>query len=166
MTIGTVRTQGTELFLLDTMRQSFIAEALKFACPTGISGLGGPRDQIDDTCLDATTDKTFKAGLATPAPVAIPFNFIPSSQSHQILFDLKADGRNINWMACLSDGVNPPTITDGDFTPPANRTSVEFNGYVADVNIDIATNEIVKGTLTIQRSGAVVWHYLAPTPTV
>lgn len=164
MTVGTVRTQGTELFVIDLVTQSFNAEVLKFACPTGISGLGGPRDQIDNTCLDATVDKTFVGGLGTPGPVSVTFNFIPSSRSHQVLFDMKADGRNLNWLMGLSDGVAVPTVADSDFVPPANRTSVEFNGYVADVNIDVATNEIVKGTMTIQRSGAPIWHYNAPLP--
>jgi hypothetical protein len=166
MTVGTVRSQGTELFVADTIRHS-TPTIVKMACPTGIQGLGGPRSQINDTCLDARDEETFTAGLATPGQVTIPFNFIPSNAGHQFLFDWKEDGRRMNFEICLSDGTAIPTLDgNGNFVPPASRTSADFTGYVSDVNIDIATNDIVKGTLIVQRSGRVTWHFNGPTPTV
>jgi hypothetical protein len=36
--------------------------------------------------------------------------------------------------------------------------------YIADVTIDVATNEIVRGTMVLQRSGAVTWNWNGPTP--
>lgn len=166
MTIGTVKTQGSELYVINVLPTD--PELLKFACPTGISGLGGPADQIEDTCLDATTDKTFVRGLRTPGAVSVPFNFIPSNGSHQVLFDLLADGRTLSWLIGFSDGTAQPTLdTDSAFVVPDSplRTTASFSGYVSDMNIDIATNTIVKGTMTIQRSGAVVFHWNGPTPT-
>lgn len=161
MTIGTLKTQGTELFLIDPITSS-TPEILKFACPTGITGLGGAADQLEDTCLDALVDRTFKRGLGNPGTVTVPFNFIPTNGSHQILFDLQADGRNLDWLIGFSDAASAPTLnTDDEFVAPASRTSAEFSGYVSDVTIDIATNEIVRGTLLIQRSGAVSFNFLA-----
>jgi len=165
MTIGTLKTQGTELFFVNPLVTD--ASVIKMACPTGISGLGGAADQLDDTCLDSK-ERTFKRGLGNPGQVSVPFNFIPSNFSHQDLFELKEDGRNLQWLIGLSDGVAVPTLDSDDaFVPPASplRTTAEFEAYIADVNIDIATNEIVRGTLTLQRSGTVKWNWNGPTPT-
>ena len=162
---GTVKTQGTELYTVDALSSS-VAVVLKFACPTGITGLGGAKDQVEDTCLDDLVDKTFSAGLGNPGQVSVPFNFIPQNGSHQILFDLKEAGEVLPWMIGLSDGYGKaPTLDSSDkLVPPASpeRTSALFDAYVSDVNIDIATNEIVRGTLTLQRSGAVEWFWNGP----
>lgn len=162
MTVGVVKTQGTELFFIDTL-SSTVAAIVKLACPTGITGLGGPADQIEDTCLDNTTDKTYQRGLGTPGQVTVPFNLVPRDTSHQVLFDLKDAGTVISWLACLSESTTDPTLNSIDeFVAPNDRTSFQFSGYIADVNIDIATNEIVRGTLSIQRSGAVVPTWYVP----
>lgn len=156
MTTGTVKSQGTELFVIDDVTVPETPAVMKLACPTGINGLGGAADQIEDTCLDATEDKTYKRGLGNPGQVTVPFNFIPTNATHQtILFDMKADGGVKKWMACLSDGTGNPTITTGELTAVAARSCLAFEAYVADVNIDIATNDLVRGTLILQRSGTV-----------
>lgn len=156
MTEGVIKTQGTHLFFVNPKATGGPA-IVKFACPTGASGLGGPADQIEDTCLDATTDKTFQRGLGTPGQVSIPFNYIPGDTSHDAIFKLKDSGENLSWYIGLSDGTAAPTLTGTALTPPAAtaRSGFMFTGYIADVNIDIATNEIVRGTVTIQRSGGV-----------
>jgi hypothetical protein len=163
MTVGTVKTQGTELFFVDNSTTDG-AELIKLLCPTGISGLGGAADQIEDTCLEAREDKTYVRGLGNPGQVSVPFNLIPRAGSHQILFDLKATGDTIGWMVCLSEGTTAPTVdTDEAMVAPSGRTSLAFQAYIADVNIDIATNTIVKGTLTLQRSGPVVANWYTPS---
>ena len=153
--MASIKTQGTKLFFIDTLT-SDTPSIVTMVCPTGVTGLGGPADQIDDTCLDAT-EKSFVRGLGNPGQVSVPFVLkSPVPISHQVLFDLKEDGRDIDWMACLSDGTAEPTLDSNDeFVFPAARTSFLFVGYIADVNIDIATNEVVRGTLTIQRSGVI-----------
>lgn len=163
MTAGTIKTQGTELFLIDNLTTT-TDRVVKMTCPTGITGLGGPRGQIPSTCLDALQDETFVAGLATPGAVTVPFNFVPSAMSQQLLFDLKEAGSVIPWMIGFSDGAAAPTLSSGDFVAPSGRTSAEFQAFVADVNIDIATNELVRGTLLLQRSGSVEWNWNGPTP--
>lgn len=152
---GTVKTQGTQLYLIDRFTSSEPA-IVRFACPTGITGLGGPKDQIDTTCLEVTDDATSVSGLGRPGQVTVPFNLIPSAFSHQTLFDLKESGDVLSWIACLSESNTAPQLDSNDeFDPPADRTSFRFRAYIADVNIDIAGNEIVRGTLTLQRSGTV-----------
>lgn len=151
-----VKTQGTELFFVDDLSSS-VAAIVKVTCPTGVSGLGGAADQIESTCLGDLVDKSFVRGLGNPGQVSVPFNLDPQALSHQLLFDLKDAGTTISWLAALSDGTTQPTVIDSndEITPPAGRTSFGFLAYVSDVNIDIATNEIVRGTLTLQRSGVV-----------
>lgn len=168
MTIGTVRTQGTALYFVDTITVPGTPAIVKFACPTGVTGLGGAADQIEDTCLDALDDKTYKRGLGNPGQISVPFNFIPSNFSHQTLFELKELGDTIPWMIGLSDGTAAPTLVGSVLTAPAapTRTSFGFDAYISDISIDIATNEIVRGTLTLQRSGPVVPYWNGPTPTV
>ena len=164
MTEGVVKTQGTELFTVDALSSS-VASVLKFECPTGITGLGGAADQLETTCLDTVGDKEFTGGLGNPGQVSVPFNFIPRSGSHQILFDLKESAEVMPWVIGLSDGTAAPTLDSNDeLVAPANRTSFGFQAYVADVTIDLATNEVVRGTLTLQRSGAVVPYWNGPTP--
>ena len=86
----------------------------------------------------------------------MPFNLKPAEASQQQLFDLKASGEAVGWMVCLSDGTAAPTLSVGnELVAPTGRTSIAFSAFVADVVIDIATNEIVRGTLTLQRSGPV-----------
>lgn len=162
MTIGTVRTQGTELFFIDTVTSSD-ADLVKLACPTGITGLGGARDQIEDTCLDTTGDKTFLAGLGNPGQVSVPFNLIPRDDSHHRLLQLKESGDVLDWLACLSESSTDPTLDgSGAFVRPSDRTSFGFDAFISDVNVDIATNEIVRGTLTLQRSGSVTPFWYVP----
>jgi len=156
---GSVKTQGSKLYVVDILTAS-VAAIVALECPTGISGLGGAADQIEDTCLDNTEDKSFLRGLGNPGQVTVPFNLIPDSVSQQLLWQMKEAGDVYHWMIGLSDGVSAPTLAGEAFaTPPTDRTFLGFDAYVSDLNIDIATNTIVKGTLTLQRSGAVTPYW-------
>lgn len=155
-----VKTQGTKLWYINTATSS-TNDFVTLACPTGISGLGGAADQIDTTCLDDTEDRTSVRGLGNPGQVSVPFILKPAEASHQDLFDLKASGAVIPWLMGLSDGTAVPTVSADAFVPPATRTCFAFNAFVSDVTIDAATNEVVRGTLTLQRSGVVTPHWKA-----
>lgn len=152
MTVGTVKTQGTRLYFAVSA-----SEILRVACATGITGLGGPATQIDETCLDSLEQESVQ-GLKAPGAVSIPINFIPRSAAHQALLTLTESGEKISWMVVLSNQTGTPSAVDSDnrlISP--GPTTVEFLAYVADFNVDIATNEIVRSTLDLQRSGAKVW---------
>lgn len=151
-----VKTQGTKLWFVNpAVTPETATDFQTLTCPTGITGLGGAADQIDVTCLDATTDRSYVAGLANPGQVSVPFIFKPGEASQQGLFALKASGTIIQWLVGLSDGSANPTVVADAFVVPTGRTSIGFNAYVADVSLDVASNEVVRGTLTLQRSGAV-----------
>ena len=146
----TVKTQGTHLFYV-----SGASAASKLTCPTGVSGLNGAATPIDNTCLDELTDMNYVSGLSSPAQLSIPFNFKPSEADHKDLFAMKASGAVVTWIVCLIDGVGVPTVAASVMTAPTDRTSFRFSAFVADVSLDITTNEIVRGTLSLQRSGAI-----------
>ena len=150
-----IKTQGTNLFFIDT------GAVVTMQCPTGITGLGGSRDQIETTCLNATDDKSYVSGLGNPGQVSVPFVFDPSAASHQDLLDLHDSGAVTDWAIGFSDGTAVPTLVSGAFNFATTRTYAEFSAFVADVSIDVATNEVVRGTLTLQRSGTVAWMFKA-----
>lgn len=150
-----IKTQGTNLFFIDS------AAVVTMQCPTGITGLGGTRDQIETTCLNATDDKSYVSGLGNPGQVSVPFVFDPSASSHQALLDLHDSGDVTSWAIGFSDGTATPTIVSSQFAFATTRTYAEFDAFVADINIDVATNEVVRGTLTLQRSGTVAWSFKA-----
>ncbi len=153
-----VRTQGTELFLIDPGAPTVV---ITMACPTGITGLGGAADQIDITCL-SSVEREFARGFLNPGQLTVPFVLYPTDDSHQTLFALKESGDTLSWMIGLSDGTTAPTAVAGALVAPAasDRTTFAFSGYIADITLDMATNEVVRGTMLVQRSGGVtaVWH--------
>ena len=150
-----IKTQGTNLFFVSS------AAVKTLTCPTGITGLGGARDQIETTCLENTDDKTYIAGLGNPGQVSVPFVFDPSAADQKLLYALHDSGEIINWLVGFSDGTTAPTIVSGVLTMASTRSAAQFSAFVSDVNIDVATNEIVRGTLTLQRSGNVAWSWKA-----
>jgi len=162
---GTIQTAGTQLFTIDAISSKTNPKLLKFDCPTGITGIGDTTDQIEDTCLEDRV-RTYKQGLSTPGQVSVPFNFVPSALSHQLLFVLKDEGVILPWLIGFTDGTNPPDLnsTGDGFIPPATRTSISFSGHIAGLEIDVALNEIIRGTLTIQRSGPAIPHFNGPYP--
>jgi len=153
--MAAIKTQGTSLFFIDS------STVVTMQCPTGITGLGGTRDQIEVTCLQATDDKSYVSGLGNPGQVSVPFVFDPSASSHQTLLDLHDSGDVTDWMIGFSDGTAVPTIVSGQLTMASTRTAASFDAFVADIAIDVATNEVVRGTLTLQRSGSVAWSFKA-----
>lgn len=149
-----LKTQGTELFLKDT--RATAAAIVKFTCPTGVTGLGGPKSEIETTCLDETGDQTFVAGLGNPGDVTVPFNLRTDSAIHQDLFDLMAAGTVMDWAIGLSDGTTAASLDSAEaFVLATTRSWITFSGFIKDVNIDIAGNDVVKGTMLIKRSGVV-----------
>lgn len=166
MTDGVIKAQGTHLFLVDNVTVPETPAILRMACPTGITGMGaGARTQIDSTCLDALVDQESMAGLGAPGTVSVPFNFIPSAPSHRgVLTTLKDSGETLTWIVGFSDGVAAPTLGVDDAPVwPADRTAARFRAYIAEVTIDVNTNDRVVGTLTLQRSGPVEWNF-KPAP--
>jgi hypothetical protein len=170
MTIGTIKTKGTRLYFatpLDASSGDSDGITIKYVkCATGIQGLGGAADQVDITCLDSA-EREFVQGMSNPGQITVPFNILPDSAAHQALFALKDSGDTVSWMVAFSDAVEAGTVpvaVDSNLRlVSVGPTTAEFLGYVSDVTIDIQTNEIVRGSLIIQRSGAIAWDWPAIT---
>lgn len=153
------KSQGTHLFFADNT-DPLAPVVVKLECPTGITGLNsGAKTKIPTTCLDELVDETTASGLGQPGTMSVPFILRRAALGQQALFELKESGEVIDWLVGLSDGVSAPTITTGAMIAPVDRTSGHFRAYVEDVALDIATNDVVKGTLTLMRSGKVTMNW-------
>ncbi|MDM0024076.1 phage tail tube protein [Variovorax saccharolyticus] len=151
-TSAPIKSQKSELYWA-----SAAAVATRAVAMVGFSGLGGARDQIDTSNLDNATDRTFVSGLGSPSPVTVAFNVHSDELSHTALLALKDSGAEVSWGIYSSHSATAPTVTTSVMQPVTTRASAIFQGYVSDINVDIGANDIWKGTITIQRTGAVTW---------
>ena len=149
---GVIRSQGTDLYWA-----SGATTALRVVCATGISGLGGARDQIDTSCLDNTGDATSIPGLGRPGQVTVPFNVHVNEAAHEALLALKESGEEVSWGIYSSHAATVPTVVASEMQTVTDRASAIFQGYVSDISLDVAGNDIWKGSVTIQRSGSVAF---------
>lgn len=153
-----VKSQGTEIFVLPDPLDT---TAMKMACPTAVSKSGGARTMSEILCLDAD-DPEFVAGSRSSTTWSVPFALVPTDTTHQELFDLENLGEPVPFVIALSDGTAAPTVTSGDLVPPTGRTSFKFDGIVMEIGIEIATNDVVRGTLTVQQSGPMTRTWKTP----
>ena len=150
-----IKSQKTELFWA-----SAATTATRAVAVSSISGLGGAKDQIETTTLDNASDKTFVAGLGNPGQVTIDFIVHSGESSHEALLALKDSGEEVSWGIYSSGAATAPTAIGSVMQPVVGRSSAIFNGYVADINIDMSGNDVWKGSITIQRSGTVAFDLL------
>lgn len=145
-----LKTQGTMLYFEDPDTNTVV----KVGCPTNITGLSVPRDQIDITCLDSDA-REFEAGLGTPGTATFTLNFDPQDESHMRLHELYEAGTTLQWAIGLSDGTVPPDADTASygFDYPATRSWIAFDGFINDYPFDIALNSVVTSNLAIQVSG-------------
>lgn len=144
-----VKTQGTELYLIDPDDLSLIT----VGCVTSINGISATRDQLETTCL-ASAARTFMAGLANPGAATFGINFDPSDDSHIRLHELFVEGADLQWAIGWSDGTADPSSqsTDG-FALPTSRSWIQFDGFINDLPFDFALNAVVSSTVSVQVSG-------------
>ena len=153
-----LKTQGTELYIKDITGTQPVV--LKFACPTGISGLNsGSTDEIDITCLDAQK-RRFALGLSDAGELSVPFIFDPAENSHRKAFSMSALKEETQVCIGMSDGTSAPTLnTNGGFVAPVSRMSVIVSCLVKNVPLDITGNDVVRGTLTLRVNGNTLVTY-------
>lgn len=152
--------QGSQLFFIDPDTKAVV----KVDCPTGFNPGGAPADQLEDTCIDATT-KTYKKGLRTPGQATVNLMADPKYASHIRLYELYSqdddseDNKDIQWAIGWSDGKNifPTADSNGEFVFPTTRSWLPFEGYITDFPFDFQTNTLVATAMTIQRSGLAPW---------
>lgn len=145
--MGKIKTQGTDLFVV-----SAPTVASKLACITAFGGLGGARNQIDVSCF-SSVEKEFEGGMATPGQITVGGIYDELDTVFTTLVGLKDSGDIVEWCLGGSDSVTAPTVAAGVITPATARTSITFQGYVADITWDMAADSVWKYSLVIQRSG-------------
>lgn len=154
-----VLTQGTQIYFIDPEFDSSGAGVREVECATTFSPGGNPADQIEDTCLSATT-RSYKPGLRTPGQATLGLNADPENESHVRLHELSETDPSptLKWAVGWADGAAVPTLdSNGDFVLPTSRTWFIFEGYVSDFPFDFAANTVVTTQATIQRSGGSAW---------
>jgi hypothetical protein len=148
-----VVTRGTQLYY---MTPPTTVTAL--ACPTSITGLDAPREQIETTCLEDTA-RSYEAGLATPGAASVTVQFDPSEPSHIDLYDMWVNGDPPGkWAIGWSDGTAAPTAALGEWTFPTSRTYTEFEATINSVPMDFQLNAVVTSTVPMQISGLPTLH--------
>lgn len=130
-------------------------------CVTAFNPGTNPADQIEDTCLAERNSRTYKKGLRTPGASSFTINADPANESHYLMWQLAEQDEYQNvlpqWAIGWSDGESVPTVSNGDFVLPTDRTWYIFSAYVSDFPFDFQSNTVVSTAATMQRSGAGVW---------
>lgn len=153
-----IKTQGTQLYVIDPGEGSASASILKVGCVTSIDGVDTSIDQRETTCLEDLA-RTYEAGMATPGNATFGINFDPQDNSHVRMHELKVAGTTLQWAIGFSDGRDiPPTLdedSDGnaEFVLPASRTWLTFDGYMSSYPFSFAIAASVTSTVGIQVSG-------------
>lgn len=153
-----LKTKGTQIWveMIDTAGSSWV----QIACPTGLTGLGGAKTTIDDTCLDSEEMES-SPGMAQPGALTANLNYDPAEVSHNELWDLFDNDAIRRFAIGMSDGAKtivPTFDTAGLPVFPTTRSFVEFRGYVLDFPLDFALNANVTSAVQIQRTGPRIRH--------
>lgn len=156
--------QGTQIYALLPTGASNALEVVKIEGVTSFNPGGQPADNIEVTPLDETDSKQYMKGLKSPAAATMGINVDGDYESHKKLFDVfNRDGSiEVKWAVGWSDGKDiSPTVTGSNLTLPNTRTWTTFTGYIADFPFDFATNSVVSGQVSIQRTGKLEWTHKA-----
>jgi len=148
--MATLKTQGTELYILDSTNSG--AEVEKIGNVTGFSGVGGTAGEINTTNFDSTAQE-FVAGLKDNGTVSVNIDWDPADASH-VSLDALVGGSNVRFLVACSEAATDPTYSS-DYTLPTDRTTLDFNGSVLSFQKDAGTDDVWRGTLQIRVSGAI-----------
>ena len=146
-----IATQQTELYVYDTTDAGVVT---KIGCPTSISGAGSTTEQVETTCLEATS-RSYIPGLATPGEVSFDVFFDTSDTSHMLLETLRKNRTTTEWAIGFSDGSSAPTGGGGSPLTFTGRSSIAFTGFVTSVQFSFEGNSAVSASIGIQVSGDV-----------
>jgi hypothetical protein len=153
-----LKTARTSLYFIDPAAESAGDAIVEVGCVTNLTGIEAGRDQLESTCM-ADSARSYEPGLATPGAATFTINFDPSDESHLRIYELWLEGTTLQWAVGLSDGppypaaLIPPTPGSAGFDLPTERSWITFEGYIANVPMDLALNALVTASVTIQMSG-------------
>ena len=146
--MATLKTQGTELYILDETNSG--SEVQKIGQITGFSGVGGTAGEITATNFDSVAQE-FVTGLKDNGTISLNVDWDPQDASHQTL-DSLVGGANKRFLICCADGDTDPTFSS-EFTLPTDRTTLDFNGGVLSFQKDASTDDLWRGSVSIRVSG-------------
>lgn len=149
MALG-LKTQGTEIFLLDATDSG--NEVRKLGNITDISEFGPTAGDIDVTNMDSTAMEYFQ-GLVDNGTVTIGFNYDPANVTQQTLNDL-AGGTNKRFVIACSEAATDVTYTSL-FVIPTDRTTFDFTAGVQGMPKGASVNDVWRGTISLRISGAI-----------
>lgn len=150
-----VVSHGTDIVFIDPAAPT---APIVMECPTGASKSGGARNMIEILCL-GSIDPLSRPGSRTPTTYSVPFALVPSDEGHQRLYALEELGVVVPFAIALSDGTAALTVSGGEFEPPTDRTAFYFDAVIEDISEEIATNDVVRGTLTLRVDGGITRHW-------
>lgn len=133
-------------------------EVVTVGCVTSLTGIEASRDQLETTCLEDSA-RSYEAGLGTPGTKTFTINFDPADESHVRVYNLWRAGTKVVWALGLGDGppapaalVAPTYASDGAFNLPDTRSWITYEGYVANVPLDLALNSMLTANVSVQIS--------------
>lgn len=153
---GEIRTQKTQVFLLNTVDTTGDVEEIKNV--TDVGEFGPQADDIDATNLMSDAKEYF-VGLPDNGQADLQLNFDPTDPVHQLLNDIAGTANRLQFMVCFSDGTSSPTDVAGVLTAGANRTCAKFTASVKSFRGSVKANDLVRDTCSLRISGAIAWTY-------
>lgn len=127
-----VKTQGLKLQLGSTASPQTFSNMANI---TGITGINsGSATEIDTTNFDSTI-KEFVRGLRDGGSISVNLQFDPDQATHVTLWDLNRAGTTRQWRVLLSN---------------TNAAYFEFNAFIANLQVDLALDDIVKGQMSLR----------------
>lgn len=155
---GEVRTQGTQIWVLDTYNSpQAIREILKVM---DIGNFGPKAPDIDITNFSSTA-KEYLVGLADNGEVALQLNFKPTDTVHQFLNGRAGTATTLQFCIGLADGTTSPTQAANVFVAPTSRTSFIFTASVKSFEPGIKKDDAVRVNCSLRITGAITSTYHA-----
>ena len=153
---GEVRTQGTEVFILDTTIK-------KIPNVVDIGEFGPQADDIDVTNFDSVA-KEYLTGLPDNGELTLQINLDTTNAVHQLLSAQAGTGTRFQFAVCLSEGTADPTVTGGNIVPPDadERTSYVFLASVKSFRRAIKTNDANRVNCVLRISGGITTTWYDP----
>lgn len=149
---GEIRTQGTEIWVLDTTQSP--GALIKLANISGYGDFGPQADDIITTNLDSTAVEKL-AGLVDNGDATLQLN-VADLESHRWLYDNCGNGERYYFCIGYSDGTADPTAPGGsEIVAPASRTSDIFYASVKSFRQSVNTNDVLRATAALSISGAI-----------
>jgi hypothetical protein len=136
-----VESQGT-IFFWSTSTAASTAAAVAIAQVVGFNGPSGNANVIDASHLGSTA-KEKMIGLRDEGQVSLDVNFLPTDGGQTAL---RADR--------ASRTMRKAVIKLNDNTSDAATTKITFDAYVSGFSITGAVDQVVKGNITLEITGA------------